>query len=115
MYRDDNEALFARAEALQREVDELRAQLQEQRAAYRPAAASLTASPPPLPRPRRLVIPQPGEISAQLDRIESAHEPPAAPSPHAGAHLIDEVFLVLKTLPLELLEQVHAEIMKLAR
>lgn len=82
MYRDDNEALFARAEALQREVDELRAKLEQERKAYAPG-------PPPVPQrqdswkfgapePRPITVsehlPLPtdailAEIDARLDRI----------------------------------------------
>jgi hypothetical protein len=46
-YRDDQDALFERAEALQIEVDRLRAELQRERAAYAPA--ELVPTPPPIP------------------------------------------------------------------
>ena len=85
MYRDDNEALFARAEALQREVDELREALERERKTYQPKPIT----PPPVPKrsdwwkfgvpePKRVTasaqVPLPtdevlAEVDARLDRI----------------------------------------------
>jgi hypothetical protein len=83
MYRDDAEALLARADALQVEVDQLRAQLAEARAAYVPQP---TATPPPIPKraPRLREVTDAAlvhQVTQELDRIpDSAVEPVPEPN-----------------------------------
>lgn len=105
MYRDDTEALLARADALEIEVEQLRARLarKDTDETIRPVMATRVVDPhiPDPPRPVLAVRSddRPRAISP-LDDIVSAEEQLRADV------LRDRIFFALKSLPMPALERV---------
>src|SRR5262245_109240 len=97
MYRDDTEALLARADALEIEVEQLRAELARKADVAEAETLRPHGVPPPIPAPRLHLEPvrsddRPRKVQAP-ELIASAEE-----QVHADA-LRDRIFLALKVLP----------------